>query len=93
MAYAARNPLLAALLRHFSGACCRAVWQRDWDRTYRRVGVEDIARVHSGQHANVMEAIAAGDARAAHRAMPRHLEAVSIDMGYLAPAAPATGGK
>ena len=85
IAQVARNPLLIALLRHFSSARCRAVWQREWDRTYRRAGVEEFTRVHGDHHEQVVDAIAAGDGPAAHRAMARHLEAVSIDMGVLSP--------
>lgn len=85
IAQVARNPLLIALLRHFSSARCRAVWQREWDRTYRRVGVEEFTRVHGDHHEQVVDAIAAGDGRAAHHAMAHHLEAVSIDMGVLSP--------
>ncbi|KAA9004998.1 FadR/GntR family transcriptional regulator [Histidinibacterium aquaticum] len=81
IAQVARNPLLIALLRHFSSARCRAVWQREWDRTYRRIGVEEFTRVHCDHHEHVVDAIEAGDGRAAHRAMARHLEAVSIEMG------------
>ena len=81
VAQVSRNPLLIALLRHFSGARCRGVWQREWDRTYRRVGVREFKVVHSAQHALVVDAIAAGDGAAAHRAMALHLETVSIDMG------------
>ena len=83
IAHVARNPVLIALLRHFSSARCRAVWQREWDRTYRRIGVDEFTKVHSDQHARVVDAIAAGDAPAAHHAMAEHLEAVSIDMGVL----------
>lgn len=85
IAEVARNPVLIALLRHFSSARCRAVWQREWDRTYRRVGVEEFTRVHGDHHEQVVDAIAAGDGRAAHHAMAHHLEAVSIDMGVLSP--------
>lgn len=85
IAQVARNPLLIALLRHFSSARCRAVWQREWDRTYRRVGVEEFTRVHGDHHEQVVDAIAAGDGPAAHRAMAHHLEAVSIEMGVLNP--------
>ena len=77
--------MLIALLRHFSNARCRAVWQREWDRTYRRVGVEEFTKVHSYHHERVVEAIAAGDSSAANRAMAEHLEAVSFDMGVLEP--------
>ena len=83
IAQVSRNPLLIALLRHFSSARCRAVWQREWDRTYRRIGVEEFTRGHGDQHEQVVDAIAASDGPAAHRAMARHLEAVSIDMGVL----------
>lgn len=85
IAQVARNPLLIALLRHFSSARCRAVWQREWDRTYRRVGVEEFTRVHGDHHEQVVDAIAASDGTAAHHAMAHHLEAVSIDMGVLNP--------
>lgn len=85
IAQVARNPLLIALLRHFSSTRCRAVWQREWDRTYRRVGVEEFTRVHGDHHEEVVDAIAAGDGAAAHHAMTHHLEAVSIEMGVLNP--------
>ena len=83
IAQVARNPLLIALLRHFSNARCRAVWQREWDRTYRRVGVEEFTEVHCDHHAQVVDAIAEGNTNAAHRAMAHHLEIVSIDMGVI----------
>ena len=83
IAQVARNPLVIALLRHFSSARCRVVWQREWDRTYRRVGVEEFTRVHGDHHEQVVDAIADGDGAAAHHAMAHHLEAVSIDMGVL----------
>ncbi|MCE0505397.1 FCD domain-containing protein [Roseivivax sp. GX 12232] len=80
LAQVARNPVLIALLRHFSGARCRAVWQREWDRTYRRVGVAEFRGLHSDQHAAVVEAVAQGDAGAAQEAMARHLETVRVAM-------------
>jgi DNA-binding GntR family transcriptional regulator len=58
---------------------------REWDRTYRRVGVAEFTQVHGDQHALVVNAIAAGDGPAAHRAMAHHLEALSIDMGVALP--------
>ncbi|SNT36647.1 transcriptional regulator, GntR family [[Luteovulum] sphaeroides subsp. megalophilum] len=91
IAEVARNPLLIALLRHFSGARCRAVWQREWDRTYRRVGVEEFTHAHGDQHARVVEAIAAGDGPAAHRAMATHLATICAAMG-LPPAPEAAEG-
>ncbi|OWY12430.1 GntR family transcriptional regulator [Thioclava sp. JM3] len=80
VARVACNPVLIALLRHFSGTRCRAVWQREWDRTYRRVGVEEFTLVHCGHHEEVVAAIADRDPRAAHRAMAHHLEVVSSAM-------------
>ncbi|WP_283639061.1 FadR/GntR family transcriptional regulator [Marinovum algicola] len=71
-----RNPVLIALLRHFSGTRCRSVWQREWDRTYRRVGVDAFRHVHSDQHQAIVDAIAAGDAEAARREMAGHLALV-----------------
>ena len=50
IAHVARNPVLIALLRYFSGARYRPVWQREWDRTYRRLGVTEFTRTHSEQH-------------------------------------------
>ena len=81
IAQVARNPVLVALLRHFSSTRCRAVWQREWDRTYRRVGVTEFTQVHSGHHRDIVDAIAAGDDGAAQQAMARHLDAVSTAMG------------
>lgn len=81
IAQVARNPVLIALLRHFSSTRCRAVWQREWDRTYRRVGVEEFTEVHCDHHERVVDAIAVGDGPGAHRMMAQHLEAVGIAMG------------
>ncbi|WP_295512915.1 FCD domain-containing protein [uncultured Sulfitobacter sp.] len=81
IAQVARNPVLIALVRHFSNARCRAVWQREWDRTYRRVGVTEFTQVHTGQHRAIVDAIAAGDGAAAQRSMELHLDAVSTAMG------------
>jgi DNA-binding FadR family transcriptional regulator len=81
IAQVARNPVLIALLRHFSNTRCRAVWQREWDRTYRRVGVTEFTQVHSGHHRTIVDAIAAGDGAAAQRRMEHHLNAVGLAMG------------
>lgn len=75
-----RNPVLIGLLRHFSSTRCRSVWQREWDRTYRRVGVEEFTGTHSIQHQAIVDAIVAHDSDAARCAMARHLEDVSRAM-------------
>tara|TARA_R110002012_G_scaffold322103_1_gene555670 strand:+ start:6914 stop:7600 length:687 start_codon:yes stop_codon:yes gene_type:complete len=80
IAHVARNPVLIALLRYFSGARYRPVWQREWDRTYRRLGVTEFTRTHSEQHRIIVSAIADRDANAARIAMATHLETVSKAM-------------
>ncbi|MFC2967951.1 FadR/GntR family transcriptional regulator [Acidimangrovimonas pyrenivorans] len=76
VAGAARNPVLGALLSYLSDARRRAAWQREWDRTYRRIGVTEFTGLHSDQHAEVVAAIARRDAAAAEAAMRRHLETI-----------------
>lgn len=80
IAQVARNPLLISLLRHFSHARCRLVWQREWDRTYRRVGVQEFTHTHTDHHQDIADAIAAGDKAGAYRKMACHLEHVSEAM-------------
>ncbi|MGR3510408.1 MAG: FadR/GntR family transcriptional regulator [Sulfitobacter sp.] len=80
IAHVARNPVLIALLRYFSGARYRPVWQREWDRTYRRLGVNEFTETHSEQHSIIVGAIADRDANAAQVAMATHLEIVSKAM-------------
>lgn len=80
VAQVARNPVLIALLRYLSGARRRAVWQREWDRTYRRVGVAEFTGRHSDQHAAVVDAISKGDGPAAEAAMRRHLNEIAAAM-------------
>lgn len=88
IASVSRNPLLIALLSHFSNARCRAVWQREWDRTYRRIGVAEFTHVHCDQHERIVDAIAEGDGAGAHRAMAHHLAVISLDMGFFGPGGP-----
>lgn len=76
VAQVTRNPVLIALLHHFSNTRCRVVWQREWDRTYRRVGVDEFRQLHSDQHHAIVEAIARRDGPAAHREMVQHLHSV-----------------
>lgn len=80
IAHVTRNPVLVGLLRHFSSTRCRAVWQREWDRTYLRVGVGEFRGLHSIQHQNIVDAIIAHDSDAARCAMARHLKDVSRAM-------------
>jgi DNA-binding FadR family transcriptional regulator len=85
VAQVTRNPVLIALLRHFSNTRCRAVWQREWDRTYRGVGVDEFRQRHSDQHHAIVEAIVRGDGPAAHREMTQHLHSVRQAMSATPP--------
>ena len=83
IAKVAGNPVLIGLMSYLSGARRRAAWQRQWDRAYRRLGVDEFRVDHSHQHAAVVAAIARGDAAAASSAMSEHLgtieEALSLE--------------
>lgn len=76
IARVAGNPVLIGLMSYLSGARRRAAWQRQWDRAYRRLGVDEFRVDHSLQHAAVVDAIARGDASAAATAMSKHLGTV-----------------
>ena len=80
VAQVARNPVLMSLLLYLSGARRRSSWQREWDRTYRRVGVGEFTGRHSDQHAAVVDAISVGDERAASEAMRLHLTEITQAM-------------
>ncbi|MHA6323806.1 FadR/GntR family transcriptional regulator [Roseivivax sp. CAU 1753] len=77
IAQATRNPVLIGFLDYLSGARRRVAWQRQWDRTYRRIGVTEFRSFHSDQHDRVVAAIAGADAEAAATAMARHLETIA----------------
>ncbi|WP_145110381.1 FadR/GntR family transcriptional regulator (plasmid) [Cereibacter azotoformans] len=76
VAEVAGNPLLLGFLDYLASARRRAAWQREWDRTYRRIGVGEFTGLHSDQHADVVAAIARADAPAAEGAMRRHLTTI-----------------
>ncbi|WP_428688047.1 FadR/GntR family transcriptional regulator [Roseibium sp.] len=80
MAQATRNPVLIGFLNYLSGARRRATWQRQWDRTYRRLGVDEFRTLHSDQHGRVVEAVAAADPEAASSAMVEHLNTIMSAM-------------
>lgn len=81
VAQVADNPVLIGFLRYLSGARRRAAWQREWDRTYRRIGVQEFRTIHSAQHDRVVDAIAEADAGAAADRMRVHLETIEAAMG------------
>ncbi|WP_428645322.1 FCD domain-containing protein, partial [Roseibium sp.] len=71
---------LIGFLNYLSGARRRATWQRQWDRTYRRLGVDEFRTLHSDQHGRVVEAVAAADPEAASSAMVEHLNTIMSAM-------------
>ncbi|WP_243645149.1 FadR/GntR family transcriptional regulator [Rhodovulum euryhalinum] len=76
VAEVAGNPLLGGFLDYLASARRRAAWQREWDRTYRRIGVREFAGLHSDQHGDVVAAIGRGDPQAAEAAMRAHLRTI-----------------
>ncbi|MGR3780354.1 MAG: FadR/GntR family transcriptional regulator [Albimonas sp.] len=80
LAETAGNPVLVGLLSFLSGARRRAVWQREWEATYRRLRADEFQTGHSDQHAAVVDAVAARDPAAAAEAMRRHLETIDAAM-------------
>lgn len=74
------NPILSGLLGFLSNARRRSAWQREWERTYRRLGVSEFTGLHSDQHKSVRDAIAARDPEAAAAAMARHLDTIARAM-------------
>jgi DNA-binding FadR family transcriptional regulator len=80
VAQVSRNPVLIGFLAYLSGARRRAVWQREWDRTYRHIGAGEFHGVHSDQNDRVVDAIAAHDPDAALAAMTLHLETIEAAM-------------
>ena len=80
VAETSRNPVLIGFLIYLSGARRRLVWQREWDRTYRRIAPNEFQTIHSDQHSNIVDAIETGDTIAALRAMETHLKSIEMMM-------------
>ncbi|MEM8837171.1 MAG: FCD domain-containing protein [Pseudomonadota bacterium] len=72
----AKNPILSSVLAFLSETRRRAVWQTQWDRTYRAIGIEEFKTDHSDQHQEIVYAIERSDAVAAETAMRCHLETI-----------------
>lgn len=75
-----QNPVVIGFLTYLSGARRRVAWQREWDRTYRRIGVSEFRTVHSDQHDRIVDAIEIGNAQSASAAMKAHLAAIEAAM-------------
>lgn len=80
VARVSRNPILIGFLTYLSGARRRAAWQKEWDRTYRRLGADEFRNAHGDQHEHIVDCIASTDAISASRAMSLHLETVVTAM-------------
>lgn len=80
IAQVADNPLLIQMMTFLSGTRRRIAWQREWDRTYRRIGVDEFRTVHSDQHERIVAAISEADPDQAAAAMKIHLETIEAAM-------------
>ena len=47
------NPILIGFLNYLSSVRRRVAWQREWERTYRRIGTQAFQTLHSDQHERV----------------------------------------
>lgn len=74
------NPILSGFLNYLSGVRRRVAWQREWERTYRRIGTHAFQTLHSDQHERIVDAIERHDVAAASSFMTQHLETISADM-------------
>ena len=86
VAEVAGNPVLLGVLTYLSDARRRAAWQQEWDRTYRRIGLQEFRTIHCDQHEEIVEAIAAGRRDRASQAMRTHLKAIQGAMMANTPA-------
>lgn len=74
------NPILSGFLNYLSGVRRRVAWQREWERTYRRIGTQAFQTLHSDQHGRIVDAIESHDPVAARAFMTEHLETIMTDM-------------
>ncbi len=74
------NPILLGLLDYLAGVRRHAAWQREWELTYRRLGVTEFTERHSAQHEAIAAAISGRDPERAAAAMRLHLETISDAM-------------
>lgn len=70
------NPILLGLLDYLAGARRNAAWQREWEITYRRLGVAEFTSRHSAQHQAIVDSIAQRDTAGAEMAMGIHLDTI-----------------
>ncbi|MGA0613977.1 FadR/GntR family transcriptional regulator [Paracoccus sp. KR1-242] len=76
IAQASANALLIGLYTNLVAMRGRAHWQRHHDAVYRKAQKLEYATAQRALHLAIVEAIAARDQTAAHRAMTEHLTAI-----------------
>lgn len=85
VAQVAGNPVVVGVLNYLADARRRVAWQREWDRTYRRIGLDEFRNEHSDQHERIVDAIEARDRRRAAQAMRDHLVTIAHAMSARKP--------
>lgn len=74
------NPVLLGLLDHLAHVRRHGAWQREWESTYRRLGLAEFTIRHSAQHDEVLACIRQGKPDDAAQAMRQHLKAIAVAM-------------
>ncbi|WP_203595638.1 FadR/GntR family transcriptional regulator, partial [Salipiger sp. PrR003] len=74
------NPILLGLLDYLAGVRRHAAWQREWELTYRKLGVSEFTQRHTAQHEAIAAAISLRDPDRAAAAMQAHLDTISTAM-------------
>lgn len=77
------NPVLLGLLDHLAHVRRHGAWQREWDSTYRRLGVAEFTVSHTAQHREVLTCIRQRKRDEAAYAMRQHLEGIAAAMRLL----------
>lgn len=80
VAQVSHNPVVIGFLVYLSGARRRVAWQREWDRTYQRIGTAEFRTIHSDQHDRIIDGIEAGDGLVASTTMTEHLASIEMAM-------------
>lgn len=78
IAEVAKNPILLSVLTFLSEARRRSVWQTQWEKTYRHLGIEEFTEQHSDQHQRIVTAIARRKPEEAEAAMRAHLGTIIV---------------
>lgn len=74
------NPILVGFLNYLSGVRRRVAWQREWERTYRRIGTQAFQTLHSDEHERIVDAVEQNDPEAAFSRMTEHLRTIAAEL-------------